>query len=196
MTTTRQRNAMLRSTRNAFIVGSCLAVIVCSLWRQSVRVQAQNDLSVTASFNSQTPLNPDTPIELHLNRTLQSDEGRITIVIGKTDLTSMFIADGTRLVYSPTLVPLPLGASEVLAYRVIGDGNWKEIARFAIVVGERKPATPSAPVTATTTLTANGGDAQTSPPVNAGGSEAKAGPPATASRSEEHTSELQHRFGT
>jgi hypothetical protein len=125
-------------------VAGCLAVFACSLWFQANRVQAQDGLSVTASFNSQTALTPNTPIELHLNRSLKADEGRIAVLIDRADVTSLFIIDGTRLVYSPILVPLPLGASQVVVYLVGTDGSWREVARFSLqVVKETPTATPS-----------------------------------------------------
>src|SRR5437764_10499835 len=98
MTTTLETNAIHRYRRPVLMVACCLTMFACFLWLQANRVQAQDDLSVTASFTSQTPLTPDTPIELHLNRSLKTDEGRIAVIIDRSDLTSMFIVDGARLV--------------------------------------------------------------------------------------------------
>src|SRR5438034_6422825 len=112
MTMSPQTNSVQRYVRSATMAACCLVASAYSLWLQAKSVQAQDDLSVTASFKAQTPLTPETPIELYLNRSLKADEGRIVVIINRTDLTSLFIIDDKRLVYSPTLVPLPLGLSQ------------------------------------------------------------------------------------
>src|SRR2546430_17443157 len=137
MTILHQTNSVPRSARSALMV--TLGVFACSLLQAS-RVQAQNDLSVTASFNSQTPLTPDTPIELHLSRSLKTEEGRIAVLIDHADLTTLFIIDGVRLVYSPALVPLPLGESQLILYLITNDNKWREVARFPLQVVKEKPA--------------------------------------------------------
>jgi hypothetical protein len=126
------------------MVTGCVAVFAASLWLQANRVQAQNDLSITASFNSQTPLTPDTLIELHLSRPLKTADGRIAVIIDRNDVTSLFISDGTRLVYSPALLPLPLGQSQLIVYLIGADNVWREIGRFGLLVVKEKPVpTPS-----------------------------------------------------
>jgi hypothetical protein len=100
---------------------------------------------VTASFNPQTELTPDTPIELHLNRSLKVDEGRLAVLIDHLDVTSLFIIDGPRLVYSPALVPLPLGESHAVVYLAVNDNSWRELGRFRLhVVKEKLPLTEAA----------------------------------------------------
>lgn len=136
--------AMLELTRRGILSVLCFALIASALWRQANLAYAQDGLSVTATFNANTPLTPDMPIELHLNRVLKEGEGRIAVIINRTDLTSLFITDETRLVYSPALVPLPLGASQVVVYLVNADSTWREMARFDLaVVKEKSPATPT-----------------------------------------------------
>lgn len=139
---------MHRSARSALIIGYCIAVIASALWRQANLAHAQDGLSVTATINANKPLTPDTPIELHLSRALKEGEGRIAVIIDHTDLTSLFIIAGTRLVYSPALVPLPLGASQVVVYLVIADGTWREVARFDLQVVKEKPIPTPTPAPA------------------------------------------------
>lgn len=137
---------MRELTRSEIVSAFCFAVIVCLLWLQVNRAHAQDDLSVTASFNPQTLLTPDTSIELHLNRALKADEGRISIVIAHTDVTSLFVADGVRLTYVPNLMPLPLGSPDVVVYQVGVSGEWRELARFTLQVVKEKPAPTATPV--------------------------------------------------
>jgi hypothetical protein len=94
-----------------------------------------------------------------LSRPLKADEGRLAVIIGRADVTSLFISDGMRLVYSPSLVPLPLGESLVIAYLVGNDNMWRELGRFQLRVVKEKPAptqTPTpAPPTDTTPVNPN-----------------------------------------
>ena len=83
-------------------------VISCCLWFQLSHVNAQSNLAVTTNFNTDMPQNPHTPIELRLSRDLKATEGHVAIIIDHADVTSLFIPDGARLVYSAALVPLPL----------------------------------------------------------------------------------------
>jgi len=110
------------------------------------RVSAQSDLRVTATFTQEQPVTPDTSIELRLSRALAAGDGRLAIVIGSVDVTSMFITDETRLVYSPALVPLPLGASQVVVYLVNADGAWREVARFELQVVKERPVSAPTPL--------------------------------------------------
>ena len=117
-------------------------MIVCCLWPQTNVAQTQADLTVSADFNTQALLTPDTAIELRLNRQLKADEGHVAVLIDRSDVTSLFIIDGTRLVYSPTLVPLPLGESQVIVYRTGNDNAWRELGRFQLhVVKDKLPPT-------------------------------------------------------
>src|SRR2546421_11941059 len=127
MMTSRRRHSRQRTARSALMVACCLVIFAGFLWLQTGRVQAQDDLSVRANYNPQPPLTPDTPIELHLNRSLKTDEGHIAVIIDRSDVTSLFITNGTRLGYSPSLVPFRLGESQVIVYRVSADGVWNEI---------------------------------------------------------------------
>jgi hypothetical protein len=73
---------------------------------------SRSDATVTVALNAQTPTTPDAPIELNFSRALKPDEGRIGIIIDRIDVTSLFVSDGMRMVYSAALVPLPLGESQ------------------------------------------------------------------------------------
>src|SRR5687768_8821161 len=134
MPSSRQINSGQLSTRRAWMMPFCVAVVLASLSLLARSVHAQEDLTVTASFNSQTSLVPNTPIEFRLSRSLKADETRIAVIIGRADVTSLFIIDGARLVYSPSLVALPLGESPVVVYVVKTDSAWRELGRFQLHV--------------------------------------------------------------
>lgn len=151
MSKPRQPSSIRRGARVAFVAACAVVMIVVWLWCAAGSVSAQEEgLTVTASFGEGRVVGPDTPIELRLNRALKPDEGRAAVVIGRADVTSLFIVTGTRLVYSPALVPLPLGQSRVVVYLVRADGAWIELAHFTLQVVKDEPtpvpkSTPTPP---------------------------------------------------
>jgi len=137
---------MHKFTRRGILSILSLAVMACSQWYPGNNAQAQVGLSITTAFDVHTPVLPDTPIELRLNRLITEGEGRIAIVIARTDVTSLFVADGTRLTYVPNLIPLPLGKPDVFVFQISVSGEWRELAHFTIEVVKEKPTpTPLAP---------------------------------------------------
>lgn len=100
------------------------------------------ELTVSASFDGK-PVAPDEVIELTLNRQPLPAEGRIAIVVGQTDLTDLFIADGTSLKHLPKPFPLPTGENELSVYLVAPTGEWKLVTSFKLkVVGKSEASTP------------------------------------------------------
>jgi hypothetical protein len=79
---------------------------------------------------------------LKLDRTLDPSEGRIAVIIGTTDISSLFSVAPDALAYDSTL-PLPTGDSEMVVYLVSGVNVWQEIGKFKLSV-----APPSAPAPA------------------------------------------------
>ncbi len=120
-------------------------MLVC--WSPDSRGQAQTNLIVTSKFDPQTQVTPTTPIELQLNRALTAGEGRLAVLIGRADVTSLFVIDEARLVYSPTLVPLPLGASVLKVYLITLDNNWSELGSFDLIVLQEKSTVEAIPQT-------------------------------------------------
>src|SRR6266849_716953 len=78
----------------------------------------------------------DEQIELRLNRALRASEGKLAILIGATDVSSLFAQDGLRLRYNAKLWPLPVGEADVTVYLVSKKDDWKEVARFTLRVGK------------------------------------------------------------
>ena len=101
------------------------------------RIQEQSrdgELSVTASFSEKRLLQPSEPIELLLGRPLKESDGRLGVLIGDTDVSSLFSQVDRRLRYDPKLWPLPLGEATVTVYLVSNTDEWKELERFTLVV--------------------------------------------------------------
>jgi hypothetical protein len=122
-----------RNQRSVLIAACCVLIAGTSLILTSL-TQARSDPTVTVALNAQTPTTPDAPIELNFSRALKPVEGRIGIIIDRNDVTSLFVSDGMRMVYSAALVPLPLGESQLTVYLIGVDSVWREIGRFGLVV--------------------------------------------------------------
>jgi hypothetical protein len=99
---------------------------------------AQDTLTATPNFKSDTAILPEISIEISLSRALSANE-KIAVIIGETDFTSLFTQNEIRFVYDSKLMPLPVGESSVTVY-LIYLGNWKEIAKFPLKVEEVKTA--------------------------------------------------------
>ena len=181
------------SMRQGLAIGCRVMILTCCLWLQASYANAQSTLVVTSNFNGQVPAMPDTPIELRLSRELSVNEGRIAITIDRADVTSLFIVDGARFVYSPSLVPLPLGESKVVVYRVGDDNGWHKIGRFTLHVVKERPAEPVAPTSALEPAARNEPVATIEASSNGNGG-ASAPAPETATKTEA-ASQKRRRFG-
>jgi hypothetical protein len=147
---------MLRAYKTAtHLLKSCALLAISLAWAliyltatgTAQQQTAQPELNVQASFSAQTPVAPDAPIELRLNRPLAISEGRLAVLLGQTDLTALFKATENALRYSPPALPLPLGDIEVTVYLVSPRDEWKLLARFPLRVAAKAsaPATQNAP---------------------------------------------------
>jgi hypothetical protein len=111
-----------------------LATLLIGPGRGAASSFGDTRLMVTASFSEARAVLADEPIELSLNRELQGPEARVGILIGTTDVTSLFTQEKLRLRYNPKIWPLPAGDSSVIVYVVSKDGEWDETARFTLRV--------------------------------------------------------------
>ncbi len=98
------------------------------------------ELKVETSFTDKASVTPDEAITVRLSRPVQTSEGRISILLGSTDLTSLFVATETELSYNSKVLPLPQGETEMTLYLVSPTNDWKEIARFTLRVQNAAPA--------------------------------------------------------
>lgn len=97
----------------------------------------ENALQATANFKAEAAVEPQTAIEITLNRILQSTE-KIAFSIEKTDVTKLFAQTENRFIYDAKILPLPIGNSTVNVFTISPNGNWNELARFSLLVAEKK----------------------------------------------------------
>src|SRR5438128_2533139 len=98
----------------------------------------QGEITVSASFADKPSVPPTESIELIFSRPLGELDGRVAVLIGTTDVTSLFTKDKLRLRYDAHLWPLPVGESPVTVYLVGKDNEWKEIAEFKLRVAANR----------------------------------------------------------
>ncbi len=116
----------------ALLVGSAL------LSSKNILASSDLDLSIEASFEAGQPVAPSEQIELRLSRPLRESESHIAIFIGTTDVSALFVLEKLRLRYDSKVWALALGQSELTAYLVSSNDDWKEIARFTLLVNKEK----------------------------------------------------------
>lgn len=123
---------------------ACLALFsLSSLFAIAYAQAGSQELAVSASFADKS-VSPRERIELRLNRLLKPAEGRLAIVISRTDVTDLFEKIDDRLVYNPDIMPLPQGESQLIVYIVSGSGEWKDIAKFLVrVLKDGETANPN-----------------------------------------------------
>jgi hypothetical protein len=78
-----------------------------------------------------------TDLRIELSRPPASDEGRVIVLVGETDLTDLFREDGNALVYRSELRPLPAGESELRVVLVSADGFPVELGVWPVRVFAR-----------------------------------------------------------
>ncbi len=137
----RDRTAILKPGAVAAL--AVIAIMALSQILPLAGVFAQNpadELTVTAGFAE--VVTPRAAIELRLSRALKKEEGKLAILIGSNDLSNLFKASETALIYDSTVLPLLLGESAVTIYLVSSTGEWKEIARLPLKVSNEKTEQP------------------------------------------------------
>ncbi len=92
------------------------------------------DLEVQSNLTNSKWVNRYHEITLSLSRALPQEEGRLVAFIGTTDVTGLFVQNGTSWKYSPYILPLPGGDSELILSVIGADGGWQEVARFPLRV--------------------------------------------------------------
>lgn len=139
------------------VAAGLMTALALTYFRASAREQVQ-DLTVQASFADKQSIAPGEQIELTLSRELAPNEGRLAVVISATDLSDLFLVSAKSLKYG-AMLPLPLGESEVEIYLVAPGGEWKELARFPLRVGELAAPVAGAQSSQTTDAASSNGEA-------------------------------------
>ena len=132
------------------------ARVVANMVRCAASVGAMV-LPASAALRAQQPPEPRPPVEaltvsgdvpadrfvdrhsaitFSLSRPLLPDEGEVSVMIGSVDVTDLVERTPTKLVYRPTIVPLPAGERDIVIYRRAG-GRWTELGKFALKVLRR-----------------------------------------------------------
>src|SRR6185436_2701623 len=83
-------------------------------------------LEVTAGFGAGV-VSPNQSIELFLNRKLDADE-HLAIMVGTTDVSSLFTLEKLKLRYDASVWPLPRGDSLLVVY-LTSATDWVELGR-------------------------------------------------------------------
>jgi hypothetical protein len=112
----------------------------------SSRALPPQELVVTSNLADQE-VDPSFVITLNLSRQLRADEGRVAVLIGRTDFTNLFAPTGNSLSYLPRIVPLPAGESPVRIFLVSPLNEWRELTQITLRVKTAPPAdaTPGQP---------------------------------------------------
>jgi hypothetical protein len=92
------------------------------------------DLKIEPNFHSDRWLSRSETLTLRLSRTVPPSEGRLAIFIGATDMSDLFVNLGDSLQYTPSILLLPVGESDVSVQLISPDNVWQEIARFPLKV--------------------------------------------------------------
>ena len=113
----------------------------------------EGDPVISASFVDKQPILPNEEIVFTLNRALQPNEGRIAVIVGSTDISSLLSPRENALVYTPRVVPLPIGESAVSIYIIDSAGRWREITKLNLRVESAKQVPIESPAGGTTAPT-------------------------------------------
>lgn len=89
---------------------------------------------ITPSFADGRWLAPEEPIELRLSVPLHPEEGRLAVLIDRTDWTDLFEATALGLRLTPGPARLPRGESPVSIYLVSPAGEWTQLAEVPLRV--------------------------------------------------------------
>ncbi|HEY8462018.1 MAG TPA: hypothetical protein VIM99_16640 [Blastocatellia bacterium] len=102
---------------------------------------ASQELNVTSNLTDQE-VEPTFVLTFTMSRSLPAVEGRLAVLIGQTDISSLLTPAGDSLSYAPRILPLPAGESSVKVFLVTPSNEWRELAQFKLRV--KAPAQPPA----------------------------------------------------
>jgi hypothetical protein len=147
-----------------------VALLAIAVTRASAQepapVPEREPLVITSDFGGDAWVDANQPIGLRLSRPLDLRTERLAIVVGRTDLTALFMVTPTVARYAANTLPLPAGETEIAVYVVSRGQAWSEVARFPLRVRTRS-GFHKADVNPGLTLTTNG---QIAPERNSDGS--------------------------
>ena len=95
---------------------------------------AATALTIEPDYAADGWVDSNQPIGLRLSRPLNPQTERLAVIIGRTDLSALFMVTPLVARYSANTLPLPAGETEVGVYVVTAGQPWKEVARFPLRV--------------------------------------------------------------
>src|SRR5262249_40553906 len=99
------------------------------------------ELTITSNLTDQE-VEPTFMLTFTLSRLLPATEGRLAILIGQTDISSLVTPTGNNLSYLPRILPLPPGASTIKIFLVSPSNEWRDFRNWG--VGEKPWPAPTA----------------------------------------------------
>lgn len=94
---------------------------------------SQETVSVSTALGPDQWIGADAPVTLFLSRRLTEQDGRLAIVIGSTDVSSLVQVHDTVVTYRPRGHRLPAGEGSVAVY-LVRDARWHAIGTLPIRV--------------------------------------------------------------
>ena len=118
---------------------TAILIAACSLLAAGPAAGQDAALAVTVNVTDDASISRYAPLVVTPNRPLTAGDGRLAIFLGTTDLTAMFTPTGTALRYTPDLLVLPSGPTELVVYHVPPDSGaaWTELKRVPVRVRYR-----------------------------------------------------------
>jgi hypothetical protein len=95
---------------------------------------AAQELAVTPLVNGTEWLRGDGALELVISRAVTESDGRLVVMVGTTDLSTLFTTFGDRMQFQRRGIRLPEGKSELAVFLVTPAGEWRELSRAPIQV--------------------------------------------------------------
>lgn len=139
----------MRKARNLL---KTAALVFISIWffaqNFSTAHSRSSDLpTVTANFAGRE-IAPDERLELYLSRALTAEDGRLAVLIGQTDVSSLFLIENQTLTYQPDLFPIPAGETRISVHLIEPAGEWKLLAELLLKVAPQSRPVTENPVAA------------------------------------------------
>jgi hypothetical protein len=127
----------------------CILVVLLTaigaVWMSDERAAAgaglDREVKVTANFTGRV-LRPTDRIVFTFDTAEPLTKGQLAVLIGPTDMTSLFVIDATQALYVPNRFPLPEGETAVVVYLMEPNGDWLKLDEFLLKV-ESEPANGS-----------------------------------------------------
>jgi hypothetical protein len=137
----RTRDSTVRSeivSKRALVNVLAAAIASARLDAQSVPGETQPDtLRIQAEWNVARLQPRDGQLTFTLSRLPRAGDGRVVVVVGRSDLSALLHIAGTRVRLPLQSQRLDAGDNEVRAYLARQDGAWLEMGRFPLRLLDR-----------------------------------------------------------